>query len=181
MEYVIFVLVILAVIHFIFEGIIAPSYRLELQYNLFRLRDDLRRLKIRKSDQLSDKHFHWLQDSINGVIRNIERVDIVALVAFRIRLHKDEDFRRRVRDRTGELEACNLAELQEIRRRGNRHVEHILSVNNGAWGFYIIPIAIACAFYAKTAKALKEMTALPPVDLEKVAGRVAGAKPKLAA
>lgn len=169
MEYAVFFLGLLAIVHFIYEGIVAPSYRLEQRYKLFGLRDELRMLKIRQRDGLPGKHFHYLQDAINGLIRNIERIDVTMLIALTIKRRTDKEFRERMEARAKTLDDCHLREAMDIRARGVKIIEHALSANNGAWVFYIIPIAIAIACYKKTARAVKSIMALSEPDIEKVA------------
>jgi len=55
MEIAIIVLAGLAVYHFVYEGILAPSFRLKLRFELFELRDELRKLKISHAEDLRDE------------------------------------------------------------------------------------------------------------------------------
>jgi hypothetical protein len=61
-------LIALAALHFVYESILAPSFRLSLRFKLFVLRDEVRQLKIDCASSLNDRHFDFLQDSINNLI-----------------------------------------------------------------------------------------------------------------
>jgi hypothetical protein len=70
------VMMLLTLAHFIYESIVAPSLRLKIRYDLFALRDELRFLKIKRGSSLDDKHYVYLQDSINTMISHLARYDI---------------------------------------------------------------------------------------------------------
>jgi hypothetical protein len=46
----------LALAHFIYESILAPSWRLSLRFRLFSLRDEVRALEADCRDGLDDEH-----------------------------------------------------------------------------------------------------------------------------
>ena len=74
----ILVLLALAVFHFVYESILAPSLRLSLRFRLFALRDEARQLKIECVDSLNDAHCVFLQASIN---RDFKRISPAASAA----------------------------------------------------------------------------------------------------
>lgn len=183
MEYLILLFALLAILHFVYEGILAPSYRLEYAYQVFRLRDQLRMLKIERGREFPEKQFQIMQDSMNGILRNIELIDIVMLRECQKKIAEDKEFRARVEERLKVLEACQLDEVKAIRDRSARIVERVLSVNNGAWGFYLLPIGVAFICYQKTAQMVKCIATLSEPDIEKVAhaGTTTAKRMKLAA
>ncbi|MGH8330614.1 MAG: hypothetical protein ACRER3_22985, partial [Pseudomonas fluorescens] len=65
MTYAVLSFMFLAFVHFVFESILAPSFRLKLRFEIFALRDELRLLKIECESSLHDKHFEYLQSSLN--------------------------------------------------------------------------------------------------------------------
>src|SRR5258708_36909923 len=70
-------LVILAIFHFVYQTILAPSFKFEARLKLFRLRDRLRRLKIDNSDLLNDRLFCEIQERINRQIYYFVRFTLV--------------------------------------------------------------------------------------------------------
>jgi hypothetical protein len=63
MTIAIIVLMALAVFHFVYESIWAPSFRLSLRFRLFVMRDEVRQLKIECAETLGDEHFVCAVDS----------------------------------------------------------------------------------------------------------------------
>lgn len=94
----------LALVHFIYESILAPSWRLRLRFRLFALRDELRALKGECRGLLDDEHFAYLQDSINTMIAMLHRYDVAAVAAAELRYRRDPEFRRCVEIRTAILD-----------------------------------------------------------------------------
>src|ERR1035441_10315344 len=68
-----------ALLHFIWEGILAPSLRHNIRLDLFALRDNLRRLKI-NNPELPNDAFNTVQDGLNGAIKHLSDIDIPLLV-----------------------------------------------------------------------------------------------------
>jgi len=169
MEYAIFIFTILALLHFWYEGILSPSLRLEIRYRLFELRDEARMLKIRRGNDFHDRHFRYLQDSINGLIKNLARIDLAMLASITMKLRQDKEFKARLEARSKILDDCKVEEAKAIRKKGANLIERAISVNSGAWMFYVVPIAIALVCYQKTAKAIRFICSMSEHDLEKVA------------
>src|SRR6266513_6544694 len=72
-----YIFLILVILHFVWDGIIAPSIRLEIRYELFEMRDKLRRLKIQLHDQFNDELFNLLQHILNNELAFLHRARIV--------------------------------------------------------------------------------------------------------
>src|SRR5687767_577256 len=100
MAYLLAVLVLLSIIHFVYESIIAPSLRLSLRYKLFALRDEIRELKMAYGNLFADRHFHYMQDSLNALLSVLDRFDLAALIAVGRELKQDPELRKRVEMRT---------------------------------------------------------------------------------
>jgi hypothetical protein len=102
------ILLALAVFHFAYEAILAPSLRLSLRFRLFVLRDEVRRLKIECLESLNDNHFVFLQGSINGLISMLHRVDMALLVGVEFESRKDPGFLEQARERARMLRISPL-------------------------------------------------------------------------
>jgi hypothetical protein len=108
MEYLFVVLIVFALYHFVYESILAPSERLKLRFELFELRDRLRALKVDHSDYLEDRHFHYLQDSLNSLICLLGRFDLATLSRIELEFQLDPELRRRSEMRTAILDDCQF-------------------------------------------------------------------------
>jgi len=168
MTYLIYAFVGFAFLHFIYEGIIAPSLRLEVRFKLFQLRDDLRMLKIEHAEKLDDRHFHYLQDSINNVIRGLPNFSLAMLYDLMERISKDRELKARLDARAKILDDCQIEQARKIREQGVRLVQQALSINSGGWWFYILPIVVAVVCYASTKNLIRSIASLSEPDFQKV-------------
>jgi hypothetical protein len=162
-------LVVLTLIHFIYEGILAPSFRATLRLNLFALRDRLRKLKMEKQDELSDEVFRELQDSINFAAVRLNQIDLRLLKNARDAFERDEKLRRRVERRIAMIEACPVAELHEIRREYFEVLDNALATNMGGWFPYLVPIIIGFILKDSAQNLVKKVFSLSDNDIDKIA------------
>lgn len=67
-----FILFIFAIYHFVYESIIAPNVRLELRFELFKLRDELRNIKLNRELSKEDNEvFSILDETICVAINRL--------------------------------------------------------------------------------------------------------------
>jgi len=167
--YMILGLLIMASVHFIYEGILAPSFRLKLRFELFSLRDELRQLKIDCAQSLSDKHFDYLQDSLNGLIAVLHRYDAGTLAAVEHELRTNPELRADIEARVRILDDCNIPRARTIRNRSLWIAGKALATNNGAWFCYLLPLALPLFFVSRLKKLIRASLSLSEPDLNKVA------------
>ena len=89
----IIILAVLAFSHFVYEALVAPTIRTRLRFELFRLRDELRWVRLTKRDQLDENVFRDLENGLNTAIRNIDRIDMPLLLTLEKAFETDEEFR----------------------------------------------------------------------------------------
>jgi hypothetical protein len=169
MTYVIPGIACAAVLHFIYESIIAPSLRLKLRFELFALRDELRLLKIDCGHRLDDRLFDHLQASLNTLIRVLPRMDLTTLAAVKRELRTNPQVREQVEARSKVLDECGIPKLREIRSRSLQVAAKAFAVNGGGWGIYLLPLLLPLVSYAGIRKAIKASLLLSEPDLNKVA------------
>src|SRR5882724_446379 len=126
------ILIALAVVHFVYESILAPSFRLSLRFKLFALRDEARQLKIDCADALSDKHFDFLQASINNLISNLNRFDMATFLGVGFESKRDPSFLKSAEERSRMLDDCNIPRAREIRQQSLRIIPAAIVINGGA-------------------------------------------------
>ena len=142
MVYLIYILISLAFLHFIYEGIIAPSLRLKLRYELFRLRDGLRRLKVDEPETVTDQSFRALQEVINNSLKILHHADIVTVWQAHQKIARDPKLAR-MRDKRWRMLQEELNHItQPIYRRQTRLFALALLVNNGMLVLYLLPVVI---------------------------------------
>jgi hypothetical protein len=167
MTYTLIVLVVLAALHFSYESIIAPSLRLRLRYRLFELRDRARNLKIQHGHSLRDRHFDYLQDSINGVISVLYQFDLAALVTIARELRSNAELRDLVATRAKALDDCPIPDARKIRYESCRIAAYAVAVNNGAWTLFVAPVAAAYIGFSAIKSLIRQATSLPERDIQR--------------
>jgi hypothetical protein len=159
----------LAMTHFVYESILAPSWRLSLRYRLSALSDEARSLKENHWDTLADEQCMYLQDSINTMIAMLHRYDVAAIVSVELRYRRDPEFRERVDARAMVLDDCGTPQARSIRRRSVRLIARAIAVNSGMLCAPLYPLALMGVGLATLQKCLRKFAALSRRELETVA------------
>lgn len=159
----------LALAHFVYESILAPSLRLSLKYKLFALRDEVRMLDATCPGLLDDKHYTCLQDSINTMIAMLHRYDFVTIAATELRYRRDAAFRKRLDMRAAFLDGCNDPQVQSIRRRSIELMGRAVAVNSGMLCAPLYPLALMGIGFSALRKRLKKFATLSRRDLKRIA------------
>lgn len=167
MTTLIFFLFALALFHFVYESIIAPSIRLELRFELFKMRDELRQLKIEHSKSLDNKHFNYLQDSLNTLIANLYRFDIGLMASVTAELERDPELKERVEARSRIMDDCNIPRARALRHLSLRIAKKAFIVNAGGWAVFLVPVAIVSMGYAQLKAVAKAVASMSEPELAK--------------
>lgn len=165
----IFIFFAFVVYHFVYESILAPSLRLSARFQLFVLRDEIRKLKIECGSSLDDKHFLFLQDWINFLISILHRLDLVSLARAEVQEKREPEILKRAEERFRTLDSCNIPRAREIRRQATRIAARTLLVNNGAWIIFIAPILICTFGYNNLKLKIRLLTTMSGADFQKIA------------
>lgn len=168
MSYVILIMVLLAILHFIYDGIVAPSLRLEARYRLFSLRDELRELKKIRGNELQDRHFANLQSMINTMLGNLSQFDIGTIYRMEREFRNDQELKKRVEARVRLMDDCKDPDALKLRQKAVLMGFQATAVNSGAWFLYLLPIiSVASSFNAVKAR-VKPALSLTTNDLKRV-------------
>lgn len=175
---IVLALAALAAFHWIYESILAPSFRLNLRFRLFALRDELRSLKMDLDTDLKDKHFDYLQDSINALISMLSRFDLGTLHAITKELERNPELMSKIEARTKILDDCNIPHARDVRRKSVQIASQALLVNSGGFMPYTLPIVLAVAGVAairsQYKRQIKNLLSVPGTELQRVAPCVSG-------
>jgi hypothetical protein len=167
-SYLILIVAFLVLFHFVYESILAPSFRLKLRFELLCLRDELRMLKIQLGDSLGDEHFHRLRDSINALISMLYRFDVVTLATLQREIRRRPDLRDRVELRARLLDSCGVPQAQRIRQRSLVIATKAIAVNSGGWCVFLVPPALAYLGIYRLRTLVKASVSLSEWDLSRV-------------
>lgn len=159
----------LALAHFIYESILAPSWRLNLRFRLFALRDEVRALKADCQVLLDDEHYAYLQDSINTMIAMLHRYDVAAVAAAEVRYRRDPLFRKRLDLRAAVLDDCDIPQVESIRLRSVELMTRAIAVNSGMLCAPLYPFVLMGIGFSTLQKRLRKLAVLSGPELDRVA------------
>lgn len=161
------VLVTFAMLHFVYENILVPSFRLKLRFKLFELRDRLRILKLEHSEQISDELFEYLQDSINRAIKILHQIDVKTLFWLSKSI-EIESVLSEMRIRNRLINECPIGEIKQIEQSLTKTVGYTLVVNNGALLFYVVPFFAGFVWLNELKKWIKILVNIPDSEASKI-------------
>lgn len=142
MAALLFILIILAVFHFLYESIFLPNHRLKLRYDLFTLRDELRDLKINLQGGINDKLFGIVDSSISNTIKYLPQINISLILKVEKIIETNEMVKKHVERRMEFVNTCDIPEVTKILARTSNIGLKALLLNTGGWFIYLIPIVI---------------------------------------
>jgi len=173
MGYFLIAILVVAFYHFVYESILAPSWRLKLRFELFVLRDRVRTLKIENPGGFQDRHYHYLQDSINTLLSLLARFDWATLSLLEAEMKRDPEFQRQSDERSQVLDDCELEEAKLIRRASLRIATVAFALNSGGWFIYVVPPMVIGAglvsYYSSFKRRIKSIVAIPEAEINRVA------------
>ena len=178
MTFLIYALVIVTVWHFLWEAILAPSFRLRLRYELFCLRDELRWLYHRKPASADKEVFRYLQGSVNSVIRLLPGIDFSLRFMVERAIAKDEQLRKQIEERRKWIDACGDREVRQLEGRIERAARRAFIVNTGGWLIYTAPLAIALLCFDAVTRFVRDPLLLPESELRRISRKGTFANPQ---
>ena len=141
-EFLFFTFAVLVTLHFVYEGILVPSLRLKIRYDLFALRDHVRWREIQVAGDIDHRVFAYLESHLSAGIALIPRVNAWSMFAF----SRDIRGRRKAKELHGQhmdfIVKAGDQELVRIDKAISLLLFRALLVNSGAWFFYLLPIPL---------------------------------------
>lgn len=166
-----FIFAIACVWHLVYEGIIAPSIRMKWRFELFALRDELRRLKIENADYISDELFLFTQERINNAIILLHRINAYVLFRARERYQASPCLAEIVEKNWQLSEKCQVERVHEINEALMHMTVRALIVNHGGWGPYIVPIIGLIFLFEKLSLWISKIVYMPNDDVQDITNR----------
>jgi hypothetical protein len=163
------IIFVVAILHFVYESILAPSWRLRLRYRLFALRDELRDIKTTSGDALDDRHYRYLQASINIQLANLYRYDFATFVSAEFKYRTNPRFKKLVDSRSDLLDDCNIPEAKSIRNRSLKSVAAAIAINSVPLCIFLLPIVVLTRELPKIIRIpIKKIASLSEPSFERV-------------
>ena len=157
--WLILIAAVLCLWHFVWEGIVAPSLRMQIRDRIFALRDELRNRIIDGDPASADRAFDYLQEIMNTSIVYLSAADPVSLYMAKRAFARDENFRLESEKRLQVIEANDVA--RDISKRLNRLYGDAFLVNSGGWFIYLIPLLLTLVLFSTIIDFFRQILALP--------------------
>ncbi|NYT59413.1 hypothetical protein H0A65_10830 [Alcaligenaceae bacterium] len=154
--------------HFIYEGIVAPSIRLHLRNELFKLRDELRAAKHDGLAADDEAAFWFVHDGINNFLNRLSALTIDRSRRLHHIYMTDEEVRATLEKHLQKVLNAQNATIRSVFDRTNDVIGKAMVTNFGGWFIYIIPLAIVIALAGSIGKAAKGMLLVPTAALDKL-------------
>ena len=146
--------------HYVWEGILAPSFRMEFRMRQFELRDQLRWLRYTDPD-LDSRAYNIVQDAINNSILFMGEVGLFSMFHILSLVKEDKALAKRIEGRWEHVEQCKSDELKTINSELATGFSRALAINSGAW---LIPLAFLISAAALVVNPFKRFLAMPEHD-----------------
>lgn len=167
------IICVLAIWHLIYDGIIAPAFRLHLRNNLFKLRDELRNLKIQGLVPDADqKVFDLTHSGINSFLNRLPNLTMSAQYDAHKAIQNDSKLYKEIQNRLALLAETSNKELKSIFERTASVVATTLIVNSGAWLIYIVPLFILLGCIKTLRKYINEILVVPSYNSDRVLPKI---------
>lgn len=156
MDIFIIFIILLSVIHFIYEAIIAPTLRLNIRHQLFVLRD--RSHEIIVADKLineDEKAIKLINRYINTAIDRMQYLNLYTIYKIDKKVKGDNKMKEKVKKTKISIENAKDQEIKNIDKELNKLTGKILLVNLGAWLIYLIPVLLIILFVSKLSITIK--------------------------
>lgn len=142
MATVLFIIFILAIIHFAYENIIAPTLRIYQRNQLFELRDELRDIDFNTLNEQDKQIFEYVEVSLTSCIQNLPYANIYNFTQYKHEYDKNEVLRKSVREKAHKIQNCSVCKIKDIFNTSGEIIYRTIWINSGMLFLYFIPIAI---------------------------------------
>lgn len=129
----ILLLIALVVYHFVIDAIIAPSIRLHLRFDLFAVRDDLRRLKADHGGNISPAVFNSLQQCVNNGLTLLYRTTLTAVIGAEKAIRNDKGIQEKLARQRQAVADCAVEEVRQVEHRIGQIALMALAANSAGW------------------------------------------------
>lgn len=158
----------IAILHFIYDGIVLPGVRQHYRNKLFALRDELRWEMIQGINAEDKDAFNLVHDAINAFANRLPLLTIAVQKAFEKDLEDNERLRKMIEKRREILAQCRNENIKRIAHEVNVVLEGVYIANSGGWFIYLIPIALVVTTLKKLTEVSSELAIAPVQEVRKI-------------
>ena len=164
MSFLILIICLLAMWHFVVESIVVPSARAALRLRLFALRDELRNLRVEGG--AAEDEFDEAQRLINNAIRLAPTFDAFALAQWQHSLRANPEMAERIERRQKHFESIASKPVMDVIYRARKVAVTSLGFNSLGWLIYFVPIFIAFLIWKSISTSVARITSATEHELQ---------------
>ena len=136
-------LVFIAIWHFFYESVLAPSLRHGLRYEFFSLRDKLRLMKIEGLKGKNDNSVYEILDhTMCDIINSMSFITLANYFLLKKDYAKDKEYKKDAEQVDNLIKSVSNTELIEIDKQLRKLSTKALLINNGGLIPYLLILAI---------------------------------------
>jgi hypothetical protein len=153
LSYLLTIIFVLSVLHFVYESIIVPSQRMVIRDELFELRDKLRNSYGEYSND-DRKAFELLHNNgINHCLNNLGTYTLLNQFKLMQKLEEEPELKNQAESKISIIKNSQNELIRNSFDEFTKLVEKAYLLNSGGWFFYLFPVALLMAI----AQTIKDM------------------------
>lgn len=168
MTTIILLFIILVIWHFIYQAILLPTLRLRLRFELFKIRDKVRKLKIDEKEVFSDEAYYFTENSVNSLLQNLHFIEFSTLVEAKKFFNSNKKASERIEKIEEVFSNCASNKVSEIHNDISTVFILTLFANSGSWIIYIVPIVLIALTFGGIKRLVEKMLFLSDGDYDKI-------------
>lgn len=175
MASIFFILILLATYHFVYESILLPTFRLNLRYKLFDLRDRLIQLRADKENKANEIYFDQLERNINTTIKHMPIMTISLIRESEAFYKSHPEIENEIQKKIKAFDSLEDNELKIIQRKTVHYGIQSFIYNSGAWIVYLLPLFVIYVFARllnislfKLGQKIQKLTVTPEHQFNKI-------------
>lgn len=148
----IIIIAFLAMFHFIYESILAPTFRLKIRHELFILRDKLHIIKLCDISKNDRESIIIIESAINNMLNRMPQMTLTNVVLMRQYYRKDNSLKEQVDGMNIKIDKSENKDIKKIDKTLTRMATRAMIVNMGASFIYLFPLYLILVFFKKMIK-----------------------------
>lgn len=135
-------LVVFSFLYYIYESYVAPTIKYGLRFELFALRDELRRVEILSVDKINHELYDFMEAAISESISRLDDFNIANIIKVQYEKKKSKNFIQKYRKKIEMLDSCEIVEIKSIDKKIGTISLKAFLVNSGGWVIFLLPVIV---------------------------------------
>jgi hypothetical protein len=168
MSYLILAMMLMALWHWVYESLVAPSLRQSLRLELWWLHQELLDLVAAEADASRHEPLQMLGESVCVLDLLLEKFDAVTVASVAVELRRDPALRARAEARGRILDGSASAVVRRVRQRTLDVAARAVVINSGGWCIFIVPFALVHVGMRRLGRVIAASVSLSNGELRRI-------------